>query len=156
MPPLRLPGRTDALLITLQAVLALGLVAAFALTGRAPVQTPWHGIGAAALAGVASAIGVWALYTMRHSLRIAPTPRDDAVLIQHGIYARLRHPMYTAVVLLVAAITLYRPSTSVVAVAAVNLTYYLAKARYEEGLLAARYPDYGLYRSRTWGVLPGF
>ena len=31
----------------------------------------------------------------------------------------------------------------------------LAKARFEERLLLARYPEYAEYRRRTWGVIPG-
>lgn len=148
-------SRKDAFLVGTQSALAMALLLALAATDSPLPAATWRTCLVALLAVGAAAIGVSALVSLRPSFRIAPTPRSDAVLIQHGVYRRLRHPMYTSVSMLVTAITLHHPSVGVIAVAAVNLAFYLAKARYEESLLQRRYPDYARYRARTWGVVPG-
>ena len=136
-----------------QVVLGLALVLAYA---RAGSDTGLPGtIVALVLVGAAAAIGLWALVTLRPSFRVAPTPRRGGVLITHGVYRRLRHPMYNSVLLIVAAMAIHRPDLAVIGVAAANLAFYTGKARYEEGLLLARYPGYRDYRKRTIGVLPG-
>lgn len=153
------PDRTravDRFLLTLQATLAVALVAAWVL-GPDPAQRSMVRTALAALAGtLAMGVGLAALVSMRNSFRIVPTPRHDAVLIQHGVYRRLRHPMYTSVLLLLIAISLHHPSVAVLLVAGINAAFYLGKARYEESLLLAHYPAYAQYRARTWGVVPGF
>jgi len=39
-------------------------------------------------------------YSLRPSLRISPIPKENAPLIESGIYRRVRHPMYLAVILI--------------------------------------------------------
>ncbi len=148
------PGRVDALLVSLQAGVGLGLLLAFMTA--APTGTPTLRRILAALLGPASlALGAAALAAMRHQLRIRPTPRADATLLENGIYRRLRHPMYTAVVGLALTLASLRPTGPVLALTAANLVLYLVKARYEEGRLCRRFPGYEDYRRRTWGVVPG-
>jgi protein-S-isoprenylcysteine O-methyltransferase Ste14 len=101
-------------------------------------------------------LGATALLQMRRHLRVLPTPRDDAPLLRTGVYGRWRHPMYSAVLSLVAAMSLHHPSPAVLAVGGLNVALYVLKARYEEGLLLRHYPAYGEHRSRTWGLFPGF
>lgn len=115
----------------------------------------WLSMLAALVAVAGLGLGLSALAPMRHSFRVAPAPRQDAYLVRHGVYRRLRHPMYTAVLLLVAAVSLHQPDWGVLIVAAANVVFYLAKAGYEEGLLRARYADYADYQRGTWGVIPG-
>jgi len=94
-----------------------------------------------------------ALRTLGKSLQIAPEPKADAVLITHGIYGKRRHPIYTAIVLILVGL-LARGATPAAAVAAaVAALFLLVKARYEEKLLSARYPEYEAYRQSTRGVL---
>ena len=70
-----------------------------------------------------------------------------------GIYGRLRHPIYTAIVLVVVGFVL-RGITPIGALLAFAIVVFLVfKARYEETLLSARYPQYAEYRRRTRGVL---
>src|SRR6056297_678733 len=148
-PPTR---RTDRRIVTAQALLGIALALSF-LRSDAASGPPWTWL-ALVLAGVAAWVGVSALVILRPVFRIAPTPRRDGVLVTHGIYRWLRHPMYTAVLLTLAAVALYRPGPWVLAVAGVNIVFYLTKSRYEEGLLRAHYPGYEDYRRRTLGVLP--
>ena len=99
-------------------------------------------------------LGIAASVALRGSFRVRPTPRDDARLVQGGIYRWLRHPMYVAVILIFAAAALSRPSTWVLLTAGLNLALYLGKARYEESVLMHHYPDYAQYREHSIGVRP--
>ena len=148
--------RFDAGLLAAQAGLALALVGAYANGAKTNLPSPARDVLALALVLTAALVAGAALIALWPSFRVAPTPKHDAVLIQHGVYRRLRHPMYTSVLLLLTAMSLHQPSVAVLLVAGLNATFYLAKARYEESLLLAHYPGYAAYRAKTWGVVPGF
>lgn len=143
----------DRALVTLQAVLGVAFGVAWLRSFAAVGWVP-HTISVGLIAGGVG-LGLGALWALRRSFRVAPTPRNDGVLVTDGIYRRFRHPMYTAVLLLIAGCTLVRPDLPVLGLAVANLALYVGKARYEEGLLLAHYPDYAAYRRRTLGVLPG-
>ncbi len=108
----------------------------------------WVEIGAVAL-------GVWAIVAMRvGNFNITPDPKSDSQLTLHGPYNWIRHPMYSALILLGLAlvgnhITLLRFVLWLVLV--VNLT---VKLTVEERLLLAHFPTYAHYRRQTWRLLP--
>ncbi|MEP7027178.1 MAG: isoprenylcysteine carboxylmethyltransferase family protein [Candidatus Eisenbacteria bacterium] len=103
------------------------------------------------LAGVA--LLFVALQTIGKSIQIAPAPRRDAVLVTHGVYRVLRHPIYTAIVLILVGLVMRGATAPATGLAAAAIAFLLVKARYEERLLGAHYPEYEEYRRRTWGVL---
>ena len=113
----------------------------------------WPGIALALLA-LGLITGVAAFAALGNSFRVAPSPHRDAQLVRHGIYRWLRHPMYVAVVFVLAAAACSRPAVSVLVATGLNFVFYLAKARYEERVLMHHYPDYEDYRTRTVGVRP--
>ncbi len=96
---------------------------------------------------------VVALQTIGKSIQIAPAPREDARLVTHGVYRVLRHPIYTAIVLVLAGLVLRGVTLAAAVLAAVSVVFLLVKARYEETLLSAHYPEYEAYRRRTRGVV---
>jgi protein-S-isoprenylcysteine O-methyltransferase Ste14 len=105
--------------------------------------------------GAGIAIGAAALAAMGRVMRVSPEPKPGGHLVTRGVYRKLRHPMYTGVMLVAFGLWLRKPSLAVAIVGAALIALMLAKARYEERLLAARYPDYAAYRERSWGVIPG-
>ncbi len=129
----------------------LALLVALAVTGSVVPRS------AVALLLCLAAIGLalWAVVAVRLSnLRIHPAPALKARLVRHGPYARLRHPMYLSLLLLTAG-WLYDTPTGLRAALWVALIMVLAgKARYEEGLLMQRFPEYAAYRRETLGLLP--
>jgi protein-S-isoprenylcysteine O-methyltransferase Ste14 len=96
---------------------------------------------------------VVALQTIGKSLQIAPAPRAEAKLVTHGVYRVLRHPIYTAIVLILVGLLLRGSTWGGIALGAAAIAFLLLKARYEEKLLAAHYPEYDAYRRSTRGVL---
>ncbi len=100
-------------------------------------------------------IGVLAIFTMRlNNLRVQPIPKPNAELITSGIYNYIRHPMYSSVLLLMLPFVIRTTDT-------ISLTFYfsllstlIVKLRYEEQLLAQKFPTYSDYMNRTYRLIP--
>ncbi len=107
-----------------------------------------------ALILVGLVIGVTAILQMRKFLRVTPMPAEGAVLLRTGVYGLIRHPMYTSLLCLTAGITLGK-LWYMWLVWVVLLAVLMAKSKYEEGLLQARFPGYKEYMKEVGGLLPG-
>ncbi|PWB57664.1 MAG: hypothetical protein C3F16_15110 [Betaproteobacteria bacterium] len=112
------------------------------------------GPGFVALLGAGVAVGAWALAANRPgNFNIRPDPHPEGRLVTGGPYAWVRHPMYLAVLLAMAAFALGGDAwqwAAWVALAAV----LAAKARREERGLAILHPGYEAYRRRTRAIVP--
>ena len=108
--------------------------------------------------GVLSGLGVVlmlaAFASIRRAIQIAPEPRPGSELVTTGVYKTFRHPIYTAIIVLVIGLFLRRPTIAVALAAIVVIVFLVIKVRFEEELLQARYPSYPAYKSRTVGVIP--
>lgn len=91
---------------------------------------------------------------LRKNLSPFPEPVAHARLVQHGIYAKIRHPLYTSVILAAFGWALIGLSWPAALVAAVLVPFFHAKSRREEELLRARFPEYLEYMARTRRFLP--
>ena len=101
-------------------------------------------------------LAVVAALRLDEALTPWPEPRSSATLRTEGIYAVVRHPIYTGVLLIGYGLSARSLSVGSVA-AAVALTMLLAvKARYEERLLGERYPEYSTYCQRVPRFMPGW
>jgi protein-S-isoprenylcysteine O-methyltransferase Ste14 len=142
-----------------QTVLLIAFALVYLTSGPSALSSPLVSGRAATLglllclAGLALMFA--ALATIRGSIQVAPHPRSDARLVTRGVYAHLRHPIYTAVVLIVVGLWIRKP-TMVISLGVVAVIGFLrAKVEFEETLLLERYPEYAAYRERTWGLIPG-
>ena len=137
------------------------LLCAFAMIFFFDNTQPLFAVAETRLLGdVLCAVGVGLLFaaltSIRRAVQIAPEPRPGARLITSGVYGWLRHPIYTAIVLLVVGLFL-RKRTAAIGIVAVGVIIFLAaKVKFEERLLAATYAEYLDYKRRTWGIVPGF
>lgn len=84
-----------------------------------------------------------------------PRPKPGARLVTTGIYSRLRHPLYAAVIVLGFAWALLWRSWPALAVATVQIFFFHAKARREERWLRERFPEYAAYARRVKRFIPG-
>jgi protein-S-isoprenylcysteine O-methyltransferase Ste14 len=116
-----------------------------------PVVT---GAGAALLV-VSAVCGVAGTVALGRNLTPFPRPSSQTRLVRHGIYRRMRHPLYTAVVSAALGWALVRASWPA-GLAALLLALWLdAKARREERWLRERFPDYAAYAARVRRFVPG-
>lgn len=109
--------------------------------------------GALILAGVA--LGYRGIRDLDRSLSPLPRPRDTAVLIQDGVYRRLRHPIYAGLILLALGWGLLTASWLSIGLAVALALLLDLKARREEVWLRERYPGYVGYAAHTRKFVPG-
>jgi protein-S-isoprenylcysteine O-methyltransferase Ste14 len=102
-----------------------------------------------AICGLGLLIIIAAFISLRDVIQIAPEPRADGHLVTAGIYRWLRHPIYTGMLLVIVGLFLRQPGVFVAIAGAAVIIFLMVKSRFEEQLLAARYPDYADYRKRT-------
>lgn len=129
----------------------LAALLAIALTG--PLIPPSPVWGLVALLGVL--LGVWAALTMRlPEVSVLPEVRAGARLVTRGPYRLIRHPMYSALLLIGAGLVMGAPSPGRWLLWLVLLADLLVKLTYEERLLRARFAEYPAYQRRTWRIVP--
>ena len=135
-------------------VVVLGLPGLRQLGSGGVIGWMWFTLGAGALV-----IGAWLLLRgfvdLGPSMTPLPRPRTDGRLVESGIYARLRHPIYAGLILGSLGWSALTGSPAALVVALVLAGFLDAKARLEEAWLLDRYPDYAAYRLRTRRFLPG-
>lgn len=120
------------------------------------VLSPAADTVATALEWVGTLILVVGLVNLGRSLTALPTPVPHGELRTGGLYRLVRHPIYTGVLALAAGASV-RSGSPVVALASAGLCgWFMAKARWEEGRLRARYPGYDAYAAATPRFVPGW
>jgi protein-S-isoprenylcysteine O-methyltransferase Ste14 len=135
------------------------LIAALALapavwTWAGPSRGLWRALGGVLIAAGVTLASTGIVQIGRDNLTALPHPPARATLIQTGIYARVRHPMYGGLIVAALGWALWKTSGLHLILAAALTAYLYAKAGYEESFLAARFPEYQAYRTRTKQLLP--
>jgi len=108
-------------------------------------------IGCIAL-GVTS--GLWAMVCLGRGLTPSPMPNGAVGLVTRGPYRWVRHPMYTAVILIVAGVAARSGSVVMLAETVALAVLFNLKARWEERRLTETFPGYPAYRDVTGRFLP--
>ncbi len=130
------------------------------LAGVALAVWPWPVEARGPLAALApcvagAALGVWTLAHNRvGNFSIFPEPKAAARLITTGPYARVRHPMYGALLLMMAGIALWNAHGLNATGFVLVLAAVTGKAAREERLMTERFPEYAQYRQRTRRFVP--
>ncbi|MFM9917318.1 MAG: methyltransferase family protein [Rhizobacter sp.] len=143
----RIGGLLVALQFSLIAFLFVRAAPAFA-SGSATAGAWLLALGGLLLVG-------WAFFCNRPgNFNIHPEPRAGGLLVQHGPYRWIRHPMYTAV-FCCALSTAWASRSPWSWLGATVLVIVLAtKARLEERWMLEEHPDYAAYQARTWRFVP--
>ncbi|MGZ8563067.1 MAG: methyltransferase family protein [Candidatus Limnocylindria bacterium] len=135
-------------------LLLLGLLFAVSLPGVARIAPrsllDWVAVAAGGLVMAAAGWLVIAGFRdLGRSLTPMPRPHDEAVLVESGIYATIRHPIYAGLILGGLGWSVLTRSLPAIAVTVVLAIYFDLKSRREEAWLADRYPGYAAYQRRT-------
>lgn len=99
-------------------------------------------------------LGLLSGRTLGHNLTPLPYPIPQGELVTRGAYAHLRHPIYTALLLLCSGFGLWRGSRAALAYTALLALLFDRKAAFEEQKLAAQYPEYREYQRRVGKFWP--
>lgn len=100
-------------------------------------------------------LGLWAIAVFGRGVTPSPLPAASASLVTRGPYRWVRHPMYTAVLLVAAGLVLEARNWIGVVVLVVLGGFFSYKARWEEGRLVATYPGYAAYAADVGRFVPG-
>lgn len=101
-------------------------------------------------------LAAWATWQLqRHgSLTPLPSPRSGARLLTTGCYRRVRHPVYSGLLLWALGTALVQASALHFGLVVLLGLFLQAKAAHEERLLSAQYPEYASYAARTGRFFP--
>ena len=139
-------------LVFVQVLLLVGLVW---LPGdrRWPVPV-WQAVLGVAMVVVAVVVAVAAAAGLGAGLTASPLPARTAQLRTTGMYACVRHPIYSALLLGGAGVVLLGGRVERIWLWLALLAVLLMKTRLEEAALAARFPDYPTYAATTPRLVP--
>lgn len=143
--------------VILQVVL-LALIAACGwwtgpdLEGTARIVALVAGAGLIAIGGFLAVRGV---VDLRDALTPLPHPRPGAELVETGVYAHARHPIYGGLIVASVGWSLLTASAIALFLTVVLAGFFVLKSAREEAWLTAHYPGYTAYRARTKRFIPG-
>ena len=118
-----------------------------------PVPT-WLRTGANVVFWVGVALAVAAGLVLGRSLTATPVPTERATLRTSGPYRWVRHPIYTGVLLIVAAMAVRSGSVFGLALGALTIAFFHVKASWEEQRLTERFDAYADYAAVTPRFIP--
>lgn len=122
--------------------------------GHTRTHSPAMQIVAGALLLGGAYAGVAGALALGRSRTPFPRPPEDAQLIRHGIYAIVRHPLYTSLIALSLAWAFYWQSPIGGILAAIQALLLDAKARREERWLRGKFPEYAEYAAEVKRLIP--
>jgi protein-S-isoprenylcysteine O-methyltransferase Ste14 len=139
-------------LVAVQLLLLAGLLG---LPGaRAWTAPQWLIAVAAAAIIAAAAVAVAGALRLGSGLTASPLPVSGGQLRTTGVYACVRHPIYSALLLGGAGVVVLGGRVSRVWVWLALLGLLWVKTRFEERNLAARFPGYRSYAAATPRLVP--
>lgn len=130
------------------------LIAAILLMASDEVNEPWIYIGGVLFIAPGLVILVISFKNLGRSLTANPVPLENAKLIETGIYKYVRHPIYTGLLLAMLGSVVQSMAIVKLFVWLVLLAVLTYKAKFEETLLAKKYPGYVDYMKRTGRFVP--
>jgi protein-S-isoprenylcysteine O-methyltransferase Ste14 len=111
----------------------------------------WLGYGIFILGAV---IALIAAMNLGKNLTPLPRPKENAVLIQDGLYRFVRHPIYFGVIMLCLGWGLIQQSTLVWLYVVIIAVFFDIKSRKEEQWLIERFSAYVDYQGRVRKLIP--
>lgn len=101
------------------------------------------------IVGLGVVIGLIAVLQLNTKLSPFPTPVANGKLLTHGVFAISRHPIYAALIFAGLGYSIFNESlyNGLIVMLLVLLFYF--KSRYEEQLLAQKFPEYQDYKKNT-------
>lgn len=101
------------------------------------------------------ALGMWAFIMMGwRNLTITPLVKQEATLVTEGPYRMIRHPMYSAALLIIWPLIIDQYSLFRFIVGMILTVDLVIKMFYEESLLRKHFAGYDLYMRDTYRLIP--
>ena len=142
--PIRYSFRSYALVI-IQLLCLGGIVITGPLIASRPITLGLELLGVA--------LGLWALMTLRY-FHILPDIRAGSQLVTNGPYRYIRHPMYSALLLVTFALILDVFSLERVFIWVILTGDLWVKLTFEEKILTRHFGEYEAYQKQTKRLIP--
>jgi protein-S-isoprenylcysteine O-methyltransferase Ste14 len=88
------------------------------------------------------------------NFNVRPDIKEDCTLITTGIYAYIRHPMYTSVLIMMSSMMVIYPEKAEYLLYSILVVVLLLKMFYEESLWKCESEEYKEYTKSTKRVIP--
>ena len=111
-------------------------------------------IAGATLLVIGGVFGIAGVAALKSNRTPFPMPRHDSQLVQSGIYSRVRHPLYTSVILCSLGWALIWQSWPALVAAVALIPFFAAKTRREEHWLREKFPGYADYEKQVKRFVP--
>jgi protein-S-isoprenylcysteine O-methyltransferase Ste14 len=116
------------------------------------MSLPWWSF---LMLGLSGFLAFWAMGAMkRGNFNIVPYPVEKGIMVSHGPYKVIRHPMYTSIFIFALALLAGQPDYYKLAISLLLLADLIVKMLFEETLLCGHYPGYKAYMKKTKRVVP--
>jgi len=99
-------------------------------------------------------IAIVAAIQLKRNLTPLPMPEEHGELIQTGLYAYVRHPIYLGVILMALAWFLHTQAVLTLVEFIAVMIFFEVKSRQEEYWMRQVYPEYAEYQRRTAKLVP--
>ena len=118
-------------------ILQFGLIAGIVLAPRGSAWTVTTALQVVGwiLVGLGIALGLWAAVFLGRGLTPLPLPNGVVGLVTSGPYRWVRHPMYTAVMLVTAGVAVRSGSWLIVTLTALLAALFRVKSAWEPSLV---------------------
>jgi protein-S-isoprenylcysteine O-methyltransferase Ste14 len=144
--------KSQDMLPRLGALITVCILPTFMLLERAPTSLAFN-LASLTMSFAANVMAVLTLSFLGRSFSVMPEARR---LVTGGPYELVRHPLYVCEILGLLAILLQYRSLPAIGLFALCIAFQLARARWEETVLARAFPEFAAYRQRTPFLLPRF
>lgn len=120
-----------------------------------PAPLDWIGrIAGLLMLMVAAALLLAGILHLGRNLTPNPKPIEDGQLVQTGVYALVRHPIYAGIIFGMLGIALFFNSAFGLLSFVIVFIFFDQKSRREEAWLAEAYADYAGYKRHTRKLIP--
>ena len=118
---------------------------------------PWStlGVGLGLVLGLAGTILILlGLFNLGTNLTPFPRPLASNTLVESGVYALVRHPIYSGIIIGAVGWACLFASTLTVIYALILFIFFDIKSRQEEQWLVEKHANYGDYQKRVRKLIP--
>ncbi len=118
---------------------------------------PWDTIGiglGVVLCLTGALLALAGVLNLGQNLTAVPYPKEDAVLVESGVFRLVRHPIYSGIILGSLGWGLLTNSLLALLLTLVLFVFFDIKSRREERWLSEKYRDYTKYQARVRKLIP--
>lgn len=97
---------------------------------------------------------IWAFMQLRNFISVWPTPTDNSELVTWGVFAIVRHPIYSGIILITSGYAFYTADLYKLLISLALVILFYFKSAYEEKRLSERFKVYARYKKRVGRFFP--